>query len=382
MNPDCNIIQERTALMPSSIAGDSVFLPTSGPVFPNSPTEPDALMKINQLEIAQLPLADFVERRFIPEHVLLKRSAGRSHFYWMLKLILTPERVDQAFLKNGQRLSGVAKQFAGWPYLDEIPLGKVTADDVTRLIAAGLERHYSVQTVTHIRNVVRCIYVHAIKTGSFEGKNPASFARLPEMVHSEGHALTLSQFVEIFPHLGYPERELSVVAVASGMSIAEICGLQWKHVNLTSTRRKLDDGWSLPRTISVRIQSYRAELSPVTEPRRRDIPISDVLAAVFSSLRMRRPSLSEDDFVFTSRSGTPVSQENIGARRLKPVGVSLGMPWLSWSAFHRTHVKLMRELGSRMQSELKRAIPIEPALRIAKQPHAQFYRKSGSPDRA
>jgi integrase len=52
-----------------------------------------------------------------------------------------------------------------------------------------------------------------------------------------------------------------------------------------------------------------------------------------------------DDPVFAARTGKPVDEHNIARRHLKPVGESLGMPWLSWHCFRRTHTTLAHELG-------------------------------------
>jgi integrase len=52
-----------------------------------------------------------------------------------------------------------------------------------------------------------------------------------------------------------------------------------------------------------------------------------------------------DDFVLVSRAGTPIDEHNVAARKLKPIGRALGMPWLSWHVFRRTHTTLANQLG-------------------------------------
>jgi len=49
--------------------------------------------------------------------------------------------------------------------------------------------------------------------------------------------------------------------------------------------------------------------------------------------------------VFAARTGKPVDEHNVARRALKPVGETLGMPWLSWHCFRRTHTTLAHELG-------------------------------------
>ena len=42
-------------------------------------------------------IGEFVERRFIPEHVAIKTPAGRSYFRTILNHVLPPEQVARAF---------------------------------------------------------------------------------------------------------------------------------------------------------------------------------------------------------------------------------------------------------------------------------------------
>jgi len=62
-------------------------------------------------------------------------------------------------------------------------------------------------------------------------------------------------------------------------------------------------------------------------------------------MKERKKFAGPDDPVFAARAGKPVDEHNITRRRLKPVGESLTMPWLSWHCFRRTHTTLANELG-------------------------------------
>jgi integrase len=146
------------------------------------------------------------------------------------------------------------------------------------------------------------------------------------------------------------------------MSVAEICGLQWKYVNLSDVRRMVDGDWLPPRTIAVRNQSYRGEFGLVMSNRQRVVAIPDLLCSVLTDLKMRKRYTSAEDFVLPSRCGTPISQDNVAMRRLKSIGNALGMPWLSWYVFHRTHVSLFSENGHQLQRELKRVITLEKVM--------------------
>jgi integrase len=316
-----------------------------------------------------MSLADFVERKFLPEHVADKTPAGRAHFLGMLKHVLTPDRVDRAFgVTPGHH--GRRNAPAHWPYMGSMRLDDITAERIHNLLSTALQQGYSIQTITHIRNVIRSIFSHAQKTGHFAGKNPATLVALPAMARKETASLTLDQLHQVIQLMQYPVRELTVLALLTEMSVAEICGLKWKYVNLSYDRRRVDGEWLSAKTMAIRTQSYRSTVSSAIEPRQRNIHIPELLCGILDDLKSRKNFTGPEDFVLTSRSGTPISQDNLAARKLKSIGKSLGMPWLSWSVFIRTRVALASEFGNLLQDELKRIIPRDIVLpRMPRRPH-------------
>ena len=61
------------------------------------------------------------------------------------------------------------------------------------------------------------------------------------------------------------------MAILTGMNVAEICGLQWKHVNLSPSEQYADGEVIPSRTIAVRKQWYRGELNSVKIGRTRNV---------------------------------------------------------------------------------------------------------------
>jgi site-specific recombinase XerC len=306
-------------------------------------------------------LAEFVERRFVPEYVSTKRAAGRAHFQAILKHILTPERVARAFRAKAGKSSAKLKVIPGWPYMDSLRLSDVNQENIQSLIAAALMAGYSTQTATHIRNVIRTLFSQAIRSGAFDGANPATYVKLPAMSRRETHALTLTQLKQVMQWMRYPEKEIALFALLADMNVAEICGLQWKYVNLSNESHILDEDSIPPRTIAVRKQSYRSEFGPVVGTRKRFIPIPELLHSILQQLRHRKTLTGPDDFVLASRTGTPIYPDNIAARRLKWIGTTLEIPWLSWHVFHRTRMKLIAEFGRHLHKELEKTLPLNPA---------------------
>ena len=267
-----------------------------------------------------MTIGNFVEQKFLPDHVSLLKKSGQTHYESMLKHVPTA-------LRN-QRLRDT------------------TTADIQKLISRLLAKNYSVQTAKHVRTLISAIFTHAKRTGCYSGDNPAKLVRLPEMVRKEAHALSFNQAVAVLGALKSPAQQMVLFAILTSMNIAEICGLQWKRVNLAEHFITVDGESLPPLTIAVRKQWYRGEYGTMkAKSRRRNLPIGEILRGVLAKMKERAKFTGPDDAVFAARTGKPVDEHNIARRHLKPVGRSLGMPWLSWHCFRRTHTTLSNELG-------------------------------------
>ncbi len=317
--------------------------------------EPSRYRQIATVD-SKTSVVDFVRRKFIPEHVARKRSAGRAHFRAILKHVLPPEQVALLFEGNPDRNKYKLKAVAGWPYIDSYALCDINQDMVARVTSAALEHGYSIQTAMHIRNVIRSIFSHAIRTSCFTGRNPASQVALPVMSRRELYTLSLTELGKVLSVMQYPEREITLFALLTEMSVSEICGLQWKYLNLSNISCSVGQELIPPKTIAVRKQIYRGEPSDVVGSRNRFVRIAGPLWSALRDLKMRPQFTAIDDFVLVSRNGTSIHPENIAARRLKLIGKSFEMPWLSWSVFHRTRTKLMSEFGRAFPEELEKLL--------------------------
>lgn len=119
-----------------------------------------------------------------------------------------------------------------------------------------------------------------------------------------------------------------------------------------------------PKTIAVRKQWYRGELlEPNWKSRNRNLPIPDLLLPTLLGLNRRGKYTGPDDFVLASSAGTPINEHYISARRLRPIGKALEMPWLSRRVFHRTRASLLNELE--LQCHELGVRPKEPTLSVS-----------------
>jgi len=301
--------------------------------------------------------AEFVLSRFVPEYVATRRPSGRSHFLAILKHVLPPEQVARAFSADSGEAKIKLRSIPDWPYMDALRLCEIKPDNIQRLVSTALRLGYSIQTVTHLRNVIRAVFTHATSTGFFTGTNPAALVTLPSMARKEAHRLTLTELKQVMQVMRYPERCIVLFALLTEINVAEVCGLQWKYVNLSNNSQKVDGETIPPRNIAIRNQSYRGKFGIVVECRKRFVPAPDLLCSILRDLKNRGKFAGPEDFVFASRTGTPIYPENIAARRLKSIGKALEMPWLSWFVFHRTRTNLRSQYGQHLHRELERVLP-------------------------
>lgn len=293
-----------------------------------------------------MTVAFFVENIFIPDYVAGKTLASRTHYHALLKHIIAPEDVDRMFRASVDQSRAKLKTLANWPYLGNIKLRDVKPEDIRLLVSAAMARGYAPQTVTHILTVVGTIFGYAAKKQFVSGDNPASGVTPPVIIRRDALTLTLAQAEEVLRAMRYPEKEMTLFAMLTSMKAAEICGLQWKHLNMTEAWIQTDGEPIPPNSIAVRKRWYLGELrSAAIKSSNINLPIPAALRPVLSNLSQRPRFTGPDDFVFTSRAGKPINTRNIGVH-LRQIGEELQMPWLAWRVLRRTHKTLAQELGA------------------------------------
>jgi integrase len=128
----------------------------------------------------------------------------------------------------------------------------------------------------------------------------------------------------------------------TGLRIGEACGLRWRDLDLTSAPPRLTVVWQLDRW---------GELAhPKTASSRRTIPLRPAVAAELEAWRNRQQQRAADDFddvhglVFTTRSGRPVNQRNVG-RAFHRARTAAGVDHGSLKTFRATVATQLAEAG-------------------------------------
>jgi integrase len=303
------------------------------------------------IQDARMTLGFFVETKFIPEHVEHKTRSGRTHYQAMLKHLLAPELVNRLFDPSQEKKARL-KSVPGWPYLDDVRLCDIRPDHVRQIISSAFDHGYSAQTVKHIRNVIFAVISHAQREGCFSGSNPVTQVKLPPAAGRVKHNLSISQTRAMLELMEYPEKEIALITITTGMNVQEICNLQWKHINLTESERYLNGELVPSKSIAVGAEWNRVGLGDWRRGRRRNIEIPDVLLPMLENLRSQKEAATWDDFVLLSETGHPVVPAGVRVGRLKPIGRKLGIPWLSWHVLRRAHTGFLVEFRSQFNQHV------------------------------
>ena len=299
-----------------------------------------------------ISVASYVQKRFIPNHVELKSPAGRTHYQAMLKHLITPERVDQFFAPYPGFANTRLKAVPEWPYLDDVRLCDLNPKHVHQLVLSAAFHGYSPQTMKHIRNVLGTIVKHAKKERMFEGENPISAVELPRASHAKSPELTILQAKKLLKSMQYPEREIALITLSTGMNISEICALQWKHVNLTR-KAMHSDGDELPGDSCIVKKKWTCDkIIDLTGDRVRVVELPKPLVQALLHLKESRRIDDQDQFLIATTEGHAMQPRRTLMMCLKPTGQRLGIPWVSWQILRRAHQSLLSELRIRLTIEL------------------------------
>lgn len=305
-----------------------------------------------QLEQCPIPLAKYVEGRFVPDHVMRKTRAGRVHYQALLKHVLTPERVTDIFARYGLACKNKLRAIPGWPYLDDTKLCDLNPDHVRRLIECASAHGYSPQTIKHIKNVIGAIISRAQTDGIFEGNNPASKITLQRTIHRTPRNITFQQAKAIIGLLDGAEREIALLSLTTGMSALEICKLQWKHVNLSAAPIICEGEMIAPRCILIRRESISSNMTLSNSARTKTVEIPDPLFRRLLRIKRLQYHTPPEAFVLEVRGVIPPSGTAVSRSGLVRVGRELGIPWLSWQALKRGHQALLTELRDHLSCSL------------------------------
>ena len=220
------------------------------------------------------------------------------------------------------------------PRFGDKALSDVTRQAVQAYVAHLVQAGYAPKTIDHIHDVLSGILRTAVKWGHL-AENPARGVDLPRLKTVRPKwALTVSQAASLLEMLPPLPRAMAGIAMLSGLRRGELFALRWRH---------FDD---VERRLAVREAVYEGVFdTPKTEAGIRQIPLSAAAFALVAEWRTRARTGDVNSLMFSTRSGKPISPNNVLRRWIFPACAALGLPKATWLTFRRTYSTWSHDKG-------------------------------------
>jgi integrase len=218
--------------------------------------------------------------------------------------------------------------------LGDTPLGKLTRDELQGFLDREAEAGLSYSTVAHLRWDLRQILRMAMVEGCIV-RNPAELLFIPrEAPRGDSTVMGSEQVTKCLASFSGREGLVVKLALLVGLRPGEIFALRCGRIR---------DGFA---KVSERI--YRSDLDvPKSRQSVRDAALPEFLYHELLSWIAALPDSSDGAWVFPSEKGTtPVAKDNLWRRDIQPKLDTIGLGWVNFHVFRRTHATLMREGGA------------------------------------
>ncbi len=188
------------------------------------------------------------------------------------------------------------------------------------------------------------------------GNGCARGVRLPKLrTVRPKWVLTTGQAVSLLETLSPLPRAMVGLALLSGLRRGELFALRW---------RDLDEQ---ARLLTVREAVYEGRFgTPKTEAGLRQIPFSAATLQVMAEWRRYVKKAEPEALVFSTRSGKPISPNNVLRRWIFPACTALNLPNATWLTFRRTYSSWAHDKGvpAKVVSQLLGHAKIDTTLNV------------------
>ena len=139
------------------------------------------------------------------------------------------------------------------------------------------------------------------------------------------------------------------VATYTGRRVSELAGLRWNDIHadsITIDERYCRGDWGAPKS-----EASNATVGANHRAIERIHGLKQLTVEVKAGRAVRRykvvKSDGPEDLVFQSvQKGSPIRDNNILSRFLKPAGRALAMPWVNWRCLRTSHATWLKIVGA------------------------------------
>jgi len=220
------------------------------------------------------------------------------------------------------------------PRFGDKEMTEITRQEVQAYVAHLVSNGYAPRTTDHIHDVLSAVLRTAVKWGHLQD-NPAREVDLPAQVNVRPKwALTIAQATALLAELPPLARTMVGLALMSGLRRGELFAFRWRDFD------------EVGQSLIVREAVYDGMFStPKTAAGVRQIPSSEAAVQLTVDWRARVKHTEPESLMFATRSGKPISPNNVVRRWIVPACKTLGLQRVTWLTLRRTYSSRAHEKG-------------------------------------
>jgi len=233
------------------------------------------------------------------------------------------------------------------PNIGQVPIAKLTPQNVQSIYASMMERELSPRTALHVHRILREALSHAMKWGLLT-RNVCDAVDPPRAYHKEMVAWDtpdVQKFLDVA--VGHRYGPVFFLALYTGMRRSELLGLRWSAVDLA--RKSL----SVTQTLQCIKGKGLVATQPKTYRSRRLVTLPPSAAAFLSGLKVRQRQEREgiglewndSDYVSSNFDGTPF-HPNTMSKAFSKLIKKAELPQVRLHDLRHTHATIMLKQGA------------------------------------
>ncbi len=209
------------------------------------------------------------------------------------------------------------------PVLADVPVTDVVPLQIEDVLRKKADQGLSAKTIRNIVVLLKGIFSLAEDNDLIE-KTPVRKRHTPTVTRGEKPSWTPEQVRSIIESVPVVYRALFVCAALTGLRLGELLGLQWKHIDLSGAKLRIEQSL------------WNGQLvSPKTRNSVRTIPFGEVLRQTLVLHQQRSLHKRPEDFVFCRADGSSLQPDLLRRDVLYPALDRLQIPRsLRSSGFH------------------------------------------------
>jgi integrase len=238
--------------------------------------------------------------------------------------------------------------------------GRLCLRDLTRMTVQRYFSEMASSPLSHeskdkIKDVLSSVLGSAKQYGLLV-TNPTEGIQLPKEKRGRRKTkpcITPEQFDELLSEIQEPYSTMVYVAIYTGLRVSELAALRWNDVDfdaITVDERFCRGDWSEPKSDASNA-TIGVDRSVIERIHKLKLLTVEGKGGGPGSKAIRKykvvKSANPDDLVFQSlRTGSPLRDNNILSRFIKPAGRKLGMGFVNWRSLRTSRATWMIEAGA------------------------------------